>query len=79
MKIDVEQVRAMIGQLGIVSSPGLLMTDLPLHQQGVDSLDFVNLLFRFEEDYHIKLPDSEVDGVKSINDIVALVNSKLGE
>jgi len=77
MSIDVETVRALIGKLDLLPDPSALIADMPLNKQGLDSLDFVNLLFRFEEDYGIKLPDSEVDGVKTINDIVTLVNAKL--
>jgi acyl carrier protein len=79
MNIDAETVRALIGKLEIVSDPGRLVNDVPLNQQGMDSLDFVNLLFRFEEEYNVKLPDSDVDGVRSIDDIVSLMNRKLGE
>ncbi|KQW22305.1 hypothetical protein ASC80_02615 [Afipia sp. Root123D2] len=77
MSIDAETVRTLIGKLDLIADPSALIVDIPLNKQGLDSLDFVNLLFRFEEDYEIKLPDSEVDGVKTINDIVALVNMKL--
>ena len=79
MNIDADTVRTLIGKLEFVSNPDRLIDDIPLSHQGVDSLDFVNLLFRFEEDYDIKLPDAELEGVRSINDIVALVNRKLGE
>jgi acyl carrier protein len=79
MNIDAETVRALIGKLEVVSDPGRLVNDVPLNQQGMDSLDFVNLLFRFEEEYNVKLPDSDVDGVRSIDDIVSLMNRKLGE
>ena len=79
MNIDAETVRALIGKLEVVSDPGRLVNDVPLNQQGMDSLDFVNLLFRFEEEYNVKIPDSDVDGVRSIDDIVSLMNRKLGE
>lgn len=79
MNIDAETVRALIGKLEVVSDPGRLVNDVPLNQQGMDLLDFVNLLFRFEEEYNVKLPDFDVDGVRSIDDIVSLMNCKLGE
>lgn len=77
MTIDAETLRALIGKLELVSDPSRLVNDVPLNQQGMDSLDFVNLLFRCEEDFNVKLPDSDVEGVRSIDDIVLLMNRKL--
>ena len=79
MNIDTEKVRAFIVKLQVVPNPGRLLNDVPLEQQGMDSLDLVNLLFRLQEEYHVELPESEVDGIQSINDIVSVMGRKLNQ
>jgi acyl carrier protein len=79
MNIDNEKVRAFIGKLQVVPNPGRLLNDVPLEQQGMDSLDLVNLLFRLQEEYQVELPESEVDGIQSINDIVSVMGRKLNQ
>lgn len=42
---------------------------------GADSLDVVELLMALEDEYHVTLPESEVEGLKTVQDIVDLMTS----
>lgn len=42
------------------SSPAFSETNL-ITQGELDSLDFINLLFRLEESYGVKIPEEEID------------------
>lgn len=44
---------------------------------GADSLDTVELLMAFEEEFGISIPDEEAFNMKTIKDVVDLVDSKL--
>lgn len=77
MAINAGTVRDAIQELELRFQAGQLADDIALSEQGLDSLDFVNLLLHFEETHGIKLTDAEVKDVHTINQIVALVNAKL--
>ncbi len=41
---------------------------------GADSLDVVELMMALEDDYHITLPEGEIENVKTVQDIVDMMN-----
>lgn len=43
---------------------------------GADSLDVVELLVTLEEEYDVKVSDEEAGNIKTVGDIVALIDSK---
>lgn len=51
--------------------------DLPYRMQHVDSLDFIELAIECEREFDIHLLDEELAGVKTINDLLKLIESKL--
>lgn len=42
---------------------------------GADSLDFVELIMAFEDEFNITLPDDDVSKLKTIGDIVNYINN----
>ena len=51
--------------------------DTDLRDQGLDSLDIVELVMKIEKEFNIAITDDEVISAKSIKDISELVDSKL--
>lgn len=47
-----------------------------LTNQGVDSLDFNNVLLVIEEEYDIEIPDSIIGELDSVNALVVYINSR---
>lgn len=45
---------------------------------GADSLDIVELVLALEEQFDVKIPDDEVDKIKSVGDAVAYIKSRVG-
>lgn len=43
---------------------------------GADSLDVVELLMAFEEEFGVSISDEDATKIKSVNDIVAYIESK---
>ncbi len=41
---------------------------------GADSLDVVELLMTLEDEYNITLPEEDVEGIKTVQDIVDMMN-----
>lgn len=48
-----------------------LKEDIPLTEQGIDSLDLYTLFLSIEESIGVSIPDSEVEKLRTIFDIVA--------
>jgi len=44
---------------------------------GADSLDIVELVMAFEEEFGIDIPDDDVTNLKSVSDAVKYIQSKL--
>jgi acyl carrier protein len=42
---------------------------------GADSLDTVELVMRFEEDFNIEIPDEDAEKITSVRDAVAYIES----
>ncbi len=43
---------------------------------GADSLDVVELLMAFEEEFGVSISDEDASKIKSVNDVVAYLESK---
>jgi len=70
-----EKVCNMLGsQLGIkpeeIKPEQEIVKDL-----GADSLDVVELLMALEDDYGVTLPESDVENIKTVQDIVDMVSA----
>ncbi len=45
---------------------------------GADSLDVVELVMAFEDEFGIDIPDEEVGEIKTVGDAVSYISKKLG-
>jgi len=45
---------------------------------GADSLDLVELVMRFEEEFDIEIPDEDAERIQTIGDATAYLKEKLG-
>ncbi len=46
---------------------------------GADSLDVVDLISSVEDEFDIEIPDEKVEGIKTVGDIVAYIESVTSE
>ena len=68
-----EKVKEIVAeQLGI-SQDSILPDSLIVEDLGADSLDVIELLMALEEEYGISIPDEEINQVKTIKQIVDLI------
>lgn len=44
---------------------------------GADSLDTVELVMAFEEEFDVEIPDDMAEQIKTVNDVIALVSGKV--
>ncbi|TLD84601.1 acyl carrier protein [Helicobacter sp. MIT 11-5569] len=69
MEINNKVIREILQEIDILGEVDELSDDLGLVDQGVDSLDMANLYLKLEEHFGIKIPDSDLHLVQSINGI----------
>lgn len=50
-----------------------------LQDLGIDSLDIVEYLLEIEERYGVEFPPEEMSDLKTINDLVVLIEAKSGK
>ena len=50
------------------------LTSRLVEDLGADSLDFVELVMAFEDEFNVTLPDEDVGKLKTIGDIVEYIN-----
>ncbi len=46
---------------------------------GADSIDVVDILIAFEDEFDVKIPDEEVEQFKTVGDIVRYIEEKTAE
>ncbi|MGW0182337.1 acyl carrier protein [Nocardia sp. NPDC003345] len=51
-----------------------LRADIPLEDQGVDSMDMSALLARVEHAFHIEISDADAESLRTLNDLAVRVN-----
>ena len=54
-----------------------LSANIPLKEQGIDSLDMMTLFLNLEEKFGVKIPDAEIDNLVSIDRIAEYLNRVL--
>lgn len=72
-----EKVRSiLVGQLGVdedkVKMDASIVDDL-----GADSLDVVDLIMSLEEEFDVEIPDEDVEGMKTVGDVVKYIEAKI--
>jgi len=74
--ISVKQVLEVIKKAKVINNVDELIVDVLLSEQGVDSLDLSGILLSVDEAFGVDIPDEDIDGLQTINDIVDYVNAK---
>ena len=73
-----EKVQALLAEQFDISADKITPQSEVVKDLGADSLDVVELLMQLEEEFGITLPDSEMENLKTVQDIVDMME-KLGK
>jgi acyl carrier protein len=75
-EIEAKVKQAIVDKLGVeeskVTSDAHFINDL-----GADSLDTVELVMKFEEEFSIKIPDEDAEKITKVDDAVNYIETKL--
>ncbi|MFV0931627.1 acyl carrier protein [Pseudomonas jessenii] len=72
-----EQLIKIISQADVVADASTLRDNINLSDQGIDSLGMFNIILSIQDHYVIEIPDEDIEGLKSINDLADYIKSKL--
>ncbi len=64
-------------KLGVDAEEVILDSDLT-EDLGADSLDLVDLVMAFEDEFGVKIEDEDVENITTIGDIVDYISKELG-
>ncbi len=56
-----------------VDADSVKMESSIIDDLGADSLDVIDLIMSFEEEFDIEIPDDQVENVKTIGDVVKFI------
>ena len=76
MKATVENITEVIVEAEVLGDTNEMKNDIPLSEQGIDSLDVVNVYLLLEEKFDVKIPDEDIDKVQTIDTIIEYINNK---
>ncbi len=78
MALEDRVVEIIADQLGVekekVTPEAKFVDDL-----GADSLDVVELIMAFEEEFGIEIPDEDAEKIQTVGDVIEYLKKKVGE
>jgi len=75
MKISHENIIDAIQKVAPLEDTKILRNDVKLVDQGLDSLDLFSVILTLQETYGINIPDEDVDGLDTIETLLAYLNT----
>jgi acyl carrier protein len=75
-KMIFEKVRTIIVDQLDVDEEKVTLTANIQDDLGADSLDIVDLVMSFEEEFDMEIPDDQVENIKTVGDIVKYIEEK---
>lgn len=74
-----DKIKALIVEQFMINDPDTItMQTSFVDDLEADSLDIVELIMAVEEEFGVAIDDQDVDGVKTIGDVVNYINEKQG-
>lgn len=72
-----DKVRAIIAEQLDVNEDKIDENTALIEDLGADSLDMVDLVMSFEDEFDIEIPDDQVENVKTVGDIVKFLEESI--
>ncbi len=76
-EIEEKVKKAIMDKLGVEESKVTPQASF-INDLGADSLDTVELVMKFEEEFDIKIPDEDAEKITSVGDAIKYIQEKLG-
>ncbi len=70
-----EKIRAILCEQLDVEESAVTMDSNIAEDLGADSLDVVDLIMSIEDEFEIEVPDDQIEGIKTVGDVVNYIES----
>lgn len=70
-----EKVKAILAEQFDVEEDTITMETSVAEDLGADSLDVVDLLMSIEDEFEIEIPDTEIENMKTVGDLVKYIEA----
>lgn len=74
-----EQVKKIVKEQLGVEEDEIKMSSTFVDDLGADSLDIVELIMAFEEEFNIEIPDEKAEKIKTVEDVVKYIEDAKGD
>ena len=71
-----EKVKAILSEQFDVEEDSITLESSITEDLGADSLAVVDLLMSIEDEFEVEVPDSEVENIKTVGDLVKYIEDK---
>ena len=68
-----EKVKAILSEQYDVEEDSITLDTSVVDDLGADSLDVVDLLMSIEDEFEIEIPDTEIDNIKTVGELVKYI------
>lgn len=77
MAVDVEKIKDIVVEK-ISCNREDVTPEASFQDLGLDSLDAVELIMAFEEEFGVEIPDEEAETIKTVGDAIKILEKKVG-
>jgi acyl carrier protein len=70
-----EKIRAILAEQLDIAADEITMESNIAEDLGADSLDVVDLIMSIEDEFDLEVPDTEVENIKTVCDVVNYIES----
>ena len=74
-----DQVKKIVKEQLGVEEDEIQMSSTFVDDLGADSLDIVELIMAFEEEFNIEIPDEKAEKIKTVEDVVKYIEDAKGD
>jgi acyl carrier protein len=75
-EIEAKVKKAIVDKLGVEDSKVTYEASF-INDLGADSLDTVELVMKFEEEFEIKIPDEDAEKITKVGDAIEYIKTKI--
>ena len=77
MAVDQAKIIKLIVEQLDADSNSISLEDSFMDDLGADSLDTVELIMAFEEEFDIEIPDEDAENIRTVGDVIKYLEDKL--
>ena len=79
MKIERGDVVSVLRKVKMAKIPTDLRFDVSFADQGIDSLGMFEIILALQEHYALDIPDSDIDALRTVDDLVGYLNTHVSQ